>query len=318
MPKFERKVGLVQTFGITLTHLVAGLAIWYWITNGFSKTDWILFAVLLVITGYGITVGYHRFFAHKGFKCGRKLTAIFAVAGAMAEQGNIRSWVPNHRVHHLLADLAQDPHSPLRYAGERFGRIRGLIWAHMGWLFFKYERPKDFTNRDLDEDPIIRWQERWEVPLIALGYVAPALISGFGMDLHFNLMDALEAMLLAGFFRVFVVWHVTWSVNSICHVFGLEAEDSEGNRFTADDSRNNILIAFLGMGEGYHSNHHAQAQSAYHGWDWWSIDASKWLIILLERAGLVWDVKKPKKDLVFNEKQRVKPDISLRALRFAT
>lgn len=281
--KAKRELSYGTLLSICFVHAMAGFAIWYAVVHGFSLKNWMLFGVLSLFTGLGITVGYHRMLTHRGFQCGRILRCILSVFGGMAAQGPEHEWVANHRVHHYFADKEGDPHSPRAYPG-----LKGLLWSHVFWLFFKYERPRQYQIfRDLDEDPVVRWQKRFYLPIVALGLVIPFMTGG------------LAGVLLAGFLRMVCVWNITWSVNSICHLLGTMAKDSEGQTYTDDDSRNNILVALLGFGEGYHANHHVRPRWAYHGWNWYSLDVSKWLIQLLALLGWVWNVQRPDKVIRF-------------------
>lgn len=276
MIKKKRKFLYANMFSIVLAHILAGFSVWYAIAHGFSAGNWIFFGVLCILTGFGITVGYHRMLTHRAFQCGGVLRWIFSILGGMAGQGYEYEWVANHRVHHYFADLESDPHSPLAYPG-----LKGLLWAHVFWLFFDYQRPSQYkTFRDLERDPVVQWQKRFYLPIVLLGFAVPFIFFGF------------QGILLAGFLRLVVVWHSTWSVNSICHLFGARAKDLDGQVYTRDDSRNNIFVAFFALGEGYHANHHVQPALAYHGWEWYNLDASKWLIGIFESVGLVWNVKK--------------------------
>ena len=270
-------------------HLVAAFAVVHAFRSPPSARVWVLFAAMWVIPQLGITVGYHRMETHNGFKCHPWVRALLVISGAMALQGEVRGWVLNHRAHHHFQDQpGLDPHSPLEYPG-----IKGLLWAHIGWLLVRYERPAQFaTSARLEADPLARWQRRWYVPLaIASLVVIPFAVAGW------------SGVLLAGFLRVVLVLHVTWSVNSVCHKWGRPAKDSMGNVYLADDSRNNRVVEVLALGEGYHANHHAQPTWAFHGWKRFSFDPSKWLIQVLERFGLAWRVRRPDPTLVFKAHQ---------------
>lgn len=275
---------------ILLVHLISGFAVWYAFRVGFSTANWIVFAFLFVATSFGVTLGYHRMLTHRSFQCGPFLRVVLAICGGMASQGSEAEWVANHRVHHYFADREIDPHSPLRFPG-----IKGLLWAHVGWLFFDYERPLQYRRfQDLDSDPVVRWQERYYLPIVLIGFVLPWLLLGW------------QGLLLSGFLRLALTWNVGWSVNSICHWIGERAKDSEGRLYTDDDSRNNFVVAVFTFGEGYHANHHVRPAWAYHGWTWYSVDASKWLLQGLEFFGVVWNVKKPTPYVRFQESKLIK------------
>lgn len=269
-------------------HLVAAFGLWRVVQSPPPASVWFLLVALWVLPQLGITVGYHRMETHHSFRCHPWVRAVLLVLGAMAVQGDLIGWVLNHRVHHRYEDRpGLDLHSPLEYPGTK-----GLLWAHVGWLLFHYERPAPFRSSPrLEADPLARWQRRWYVLLAATGFILPLAVAGW------------DGLLVAGFVRVVLVLHITWSVNSICHRWGRRAKDSMGNAYVGDDSRNNRLVQVLGLGEGYHSNHHAQPSSAFHGWRWFSFDPSKWVIQALEGLGLAWEVRRPNPQFVLRPHQ---------------
>jgi stearoyl-CoA desaturase (Delta-9 desaturase) len=249
--------------------------------------DIALFVALYVGCGLGITVGFHRLFTHCSFACGPVVRATFAILGSMAMQGPVTQWVTDHRKHHALSDQEGDPHSP--HAGHpdtAWGAVRGFVHAHMGWLFTLkgMERGRDY-GRDLYDDRLVRTIDRmyllWVVLTFGLpfgiGYLAGGLDVGAGA----------QAAVWGGLVRVFAYQHATFSVNSICHMFGRRAYRSR------DESRNNWLVAALTFGEGWHNNHHAFPSSARHGLDRLQIDISWWTIRGLELLGLARDVRVP-------------------------
>ena len=265
-------------------HVVAAFAVVHAVRSPPAAKVWVLFVAMWLIPQLGITVGYHRMETHNGFKCHPWVRAVLVVCGAMALQGEVNAWVLNHRAHHHFQDQpGLDPHSPLEYPG-----IKGLLWAHIGWLLVRYERPVQFrTSARLEADPLARWQRRWYVPLALASLAIPWAAAGW------------HGLLLAGVLRVVIVLHITWSVNSVCHRWGSPAKDSAGNAYLADDSRNNRVVQFLALGEGYHANHHAQPTWAFHGWGRFSFDPSKWVIQSLETLGLAWGVRRPDRSLLF-------------------
>ena len=278
-----------QSIGlIGALHLVAGFAAWNAVRNPPSAKVWVVFVAMWVVPQLGITVGYHRMETHNGFKCRSWVRAALLLCGGMAVQGDVNGWVLNHRVHHHFEDQpGLDLHTPLEYPG-----LKGLLWAHVGWLLVKYDRPPQFRmSARMEADPLVRWQRRRYLPIAAASFIIPWAVAGW------------DGLLVAGFLRVVMVLHITWSVNSICHKWGRPARDSLGNEYPGDDSRNNRLVQVLGLGEGYHANHHAQPTWAFHGWERYSFDPSKWLIQGLERLGLAWGVRRPKRDLVFKPSQ---------------
>jgi stearoyl-CoA desaturase (Delta-9 desaturase) len=251
--------------------------------------DLAIFVVMYVPTGLGITVGFHRLFTHRSFKTRPWLRGLLAVLGTMAVEGPVISWVADHRKHHSYADRHGDPHSPHvdshgEHASGWRGALRGLVHAHVGWLFDHTQRgSRERFAPDLLADPVVSFVDRTFLVWALLGMAIP-----FGLGaLWGGSVDAgLEAMLWGGAVRMMVLHHVTYSINSLCHFFGRR-------RFaTEDHSRNLLWLAPLSFGEAWHNNHHAFPTSAFHGMGWREIDISGLLIGGLERAGLIWDVQR--------------------------
>jgi stearoyl-CoA desaturase (Delta-9 desaturase) len=246
-----------------------------------------LFAVLYLATSLGNSVGFHRLFTHKSFETTRWLRGTFAVLGSLAMQGPVTQWVTDHRKHHALSDQDGDPHSPHAGHGEGpLAAVKGFAHAHVGWLFTLKGMERGWQyGRDLYEDRLIRWIDRlyllWVVVTFGLPFLVGYLVGGMSWVL------GVEALVWGGLVRVFAYQHATFSVNSICHMFGSRSYRSR------DESRNNWLVALLTMGEGWHNNHHAFPSSARHGLDRLQLDVSWWTIRALERVGLAWDVKLP-------------------------
>ena len=264
---------------LSITGLLWGVAV--------RPIDLITFAVLYVVCGLGITIGFHRLFSHRAFKTTRTLTALWAILGSMTLQGPVTQWVTDHRKHHALSDKEGDPHSPHHGYGSGWrGVLKGLWHAQVGWLLTTngLERGKRY-GKDLYADPLIRWIDRlymvWLVLSLAIPFAVGYLVGGGSLALGF------ECFVWAGLLRVFVFDHLTWSVNSICHMFGRRDFP------TGDESRNFWPLALPVFGEAWHNNHHAFPGSARHGLTWRQVDVS-WMIIRgMERVGLVWDVKVP-------------------------
>ena len=284
----RRRVDLRSVLVLGGLHLGAVVGLLHAFRSPPSAKVWALFVVMWLVPQLGITVGYHRMETHNGLKVHPWVRAALLVSGAMAVQGEVSGWVLNHRVHHHFQDQpGLDPHSPLEYPG-----IRGLLWAHVGWLLFRFERPPQYrTSARMEADALVRWQRRWYVALVVASFAIPFALAGW------------SGLLVAGFLRVVFVLHITWSVNSVCHAWGRRARDSDGNVYLADDSRNNIVVGILGLGEGYHSNHHAQPTWAFHGWKRFSFDPSKWVIQVLEALRLASAVRRPDRRVVFKTHQ---------------
>ena len=263
--------------------LLLALAAWQVWDQALHLRDLAILAVAYVITALGITVGFHRLLTHRSFKTSAALRGVLAAIGSAAIEGPVISWVADHRKHHAFSDEPGDPHSPhVGHGGGWRGALRGLFHAHLGWLFIHTERgSKQRFAPDLIKDRAVRMVDRtfllWAVAGLAIPFAAGYLLGG-------TLVAGLTALLWGGAVRVFLVHHVTYSINSVCHVFGRR-------RFaTTDESRNVFWLALPTMGEAWHNNHHAFPTSAAHGLRGWELDPSAGVIWTLERLGLAWDV----------------------------
>jgi stearoyl-CoA desaturase (delta-9 desaturase) len=263
--------------------LALGFVVWQVWGDFLRWSDVIVFAIMYVATGLGITVGFHRYFTHRSFKTSRPVRALLAVLGSVAIEGPVISWVADHRKHHTFADQEGDPHSPHVDHGSGWrGALKGLVHAHVGWLFMHNQRgARKRYARDLVADPIVSYVDRTFV-FWALGGLVMAFLLGWAIG--GSLQAGLTGLLWGGAVRMLVVHHVTYSINSLCHFFGRR-------RFETDDeSRNLLWLAPFSFGESWHNNHHAFPTSAEHGMRRWEIDPSALVIRALEKVGLVWDV----------------------------
>ena len=254
--------------------------------SGLTWTDAAIAGVAYVITGLGISVGFHRYLTHGSFKTGRLLRVALAVAGSAAVQGPVIQWVADHRRHHAFADRDGDPHSPWRFGTSVRGVAKGLVFAHVGWLF-----NRDLTNRqrfakDLLADRDIRRVDRMFVPLVGMSLLVPPLIGFFATGTWHG---ALTAFFWGSLVRIGLLHHVTWSINSICHVFG----DRPLTTRPGDRASNFWPLALLSFGESWHNGHHADPTCARHGMLRGQIDPSARVIWLLEKVRLVRDVRWP-------------------------
>jgi stearoyl-CoA desaturase (Delta-9 desaturase) len=263
--------------------LLLTLAAWQVWDKALHWRDLGVLAGAYLATGLGITVGFHRLLTHRSFKTSAGLRAILATLGSAALEGPVISWVADHRKHHAFSDEEGDPHSPhVGHGGGWRGTLRGLFHAHMGWLFVHTERgSKRRFAPDLLRDPVVRFIDRTFLLWAMLGLVIPFAV---GCLIGGTMIAGLTALLWGGGVRVFLVHHVTYSINSVCHVFGRR-------RFAAkDESRNVFWLALPTLGESWHNNHHAFPTSAFHGLRRWELDPSALVIRGLERLGLIWDV----------------------------
>lgn len=252
----------------------------------FHWADVALFAGLYIVCAFGTTIGFHRYFTHRGFETRAPVKAALAILGCMTMQGPVTQWVTDHRKHHALSDKPGDPHSPHVGHGEGFaGALRGFVHAHVGWMFSNMgmEQGREY-GRDLYDDVLIRTIDRLYLVWVVLTLGIPTAI-GYGIGGTWR--AALEGLVWGGLIRIAAYQHATFSVNSICHMFGRKDYRSR------DEARNNWLIALLVFGEGWHNNHHAFPVSARHGLRRWQLDVSWWVIRGLEKLKLVWDVKVP-------------------------
>jgi len=282
--RLERNVNIAAVVVPFLGVIAAAAVLW---NHFLGARDLAIFAVMYALTALGITVGFHRLLTHRAFQTRPWLRCTLAVLGSMALQGPVIDWVADHRKHHTFTDEEGDPHSPHAGHGAGLrGMLAGLWHAHVGWLFQTHGQAssKRFA-RDLVEDAAMRRINR-NFPLIALASLAIPFLAGLALSGGSLVDGGLSALLWAGLVRIFLVHHVTWSINSICHFFG-------SRRFDTDDESTNVFwLALPSLGEAWHHNHHAFPQSAFHGLRWYELDPSGWLILGLERVGLAWDVVK--------------------------
>jgi len=257
----HRAVVLLMVVGPFLATLVAIVQLWQW------AVDWPDLALLVgfyVPLTLGVTVGFHRMLTHRSFRAHPAVRAVLLICGSMAVEGAAITWAANHLKHHAFADEPGDPHSP----------VEGLVHAHLGWLFGPEDADPQHYCQHLLKDPVVVFVDRTFWLWVALSLAIPFALGGW------------TGLLWGGLVRMFLLHHVTWSVNSICHTFGHRAFE------TTDRSRNQWTVGLLALGEGWHNNHHAFPRSAVHGLDRWQLDLSASLIDTLERLRLVTNVQR--------------------------
>ena len=264
--------------------VVVGWQLW---EQALHTSDLIVFAIVYPLTGLGITVGFHRHLTHRAFKAKKPVRAALAILGSAAVEGPVISWVADHRKHHAFTDVPGDPHSPhVGHGGGLRGALKGLAHAHLGWLYDHSQRAlKTRYAPDLMKDPLIRFVDRTFVIWVLAGLAVPF---GLGWAIGGSLHTALTGLLWGGLVRMFVLHHVTYSINSLCHFFGSRDFDTD------DESRNLAWLAPMSFGESWHNNHHAYPTSAHHGHGVWQVDPGAGLIWTLEKLGLAWDVVRVK------------------------
>ena len=274
---------LVNLLGIglpVLGLLAAVVLLW---NRGVGVTALAILAVGYVLTGIGITVGYHRLFTHRAFETYPAIRYALAVLGQMGVEGDVVMWVADHRKHHQFSDREGDPHSPHAGFGEgAIEALRGFWHAHTGWIFGGSGRAdRARYAKDLVQDRGLRIIAKLFLPTVAVSLAVPALI---GWALIGGWYGFVSGLVWGGAVRIFLLHHVTWSINSICHFSGRR-------RFVLrDQSRNVWWLSWLSFGESWHNNHHAFPSSAFHGMRRFEIDPGGWVIWALEKCGLAWRV----------------------------
>jgi stearoyl-CoA desaturase (delta-9 desaturase) len=280
MSRLHRTMNLTGVLLPFLGFVAAIVLLWH--TDLVGWTDLALFAVMYLVSAYGVTLGFHRLLTHRSFATHRWVEYALAIAGSMAVQGPVMQWVADHRKHHAHTDQEGDPHSPHGHGTGLGGAIHGLWYAHMGWLFDRAGQAEQSRYaRELYEDAGMQRINRLFPLLVVIGIAIPFAI-GYAID--GTLGGALTAGVWGGAVRVFMLHHVTWSINSVCHFFGRRRFDVE------DQSTNVFWLAPFSLGESWHHNHHAFPRSAVHGLRWWEVDPTAWAIRVMRRLRLAWNV----------------------------
>jgi stearoyl-CoA desaturase (delta-9 desaturase) len=292
--RLEQRVALLMVTVPLIGMVAATATLW---GRGVGTLEIVLMAIMYGLTVAGIGVGYHRLYSHRAFEAHRTVRAVLAVLGSMAGQGPVLFWVALHRRHHKHSDRPGDPHSPhLEGTGIR-AWVKGFWHSHVGWMLVPQARNWWRNVPDLLRDPLLTRINRTYFLWLGLGLLIPAAIEGVWTH---SWGGALRGLLWGGLVRLFLVHHVTWSINSICHLFGRRPFPSR------DLSTNNVWLSLLSFGEAWHNNHHAFPNSAKHGLDWWQIDVNAVIITTLKRLGLVWNVKIPAAPLIAEKRSAQK------------
>jgi stearoyl-CoA desaturase (delta-9 desaturase) len=247
-----------------LVHLAAVVGV---VLLGWSWKGLALALLLYFVRMFGVTAGYHRYFSHRTFKTSRLVQFFFALLATSSAQKGVIWWAAHHRAHHKHSDLPGDVHSV---------KLDGFVWSHVGWIISrKHEGTDESRVKDLLQYPELRWLDRWFlVPPVVLGL---ALFAAGGA----------WALVWGMFVSTTLLWHGTFTINSLTHVFGSRRYE------TTDDSRNNLWLALITMGEGWHNNHHYYQRSVNQGFFWWEIDVTYYLLRAMAAVGLVWDLHTP-------------------------
>ncbi len=297
----SQRVATLLVVTLPFLGLIAAIVkTWGW---GVTATELALFFGMYLISGLGITVGYHRLFTHRAFETSRPIRFLLAVFGSTAIQGPVNRWAAIHRQHHEYSDHTNDPHSPHLHGKGVRAVLAGAWHAHMGWMFKADPVHMDRYVQDLEADRTTKLASDLFCVWVLLGLLVPTVVGGLISGMWYG---AWLGFLWGGLVRVFFVHHVTYSVNSICHLWG-------GRSFRSrDESRNNPICGVLAFGEGWHNNHHAFPSSARHGLRWWEFDSSYLVIRMLEFLRLARRVRLPSraamaaKRLTFEEKTRIR------------
>jgi len=271
------------TFDVFPMVAVASLPLyWKYLETGCFEAA--LGVAFWLITGIGITVGYHRLFTHRSFQCARPLQALLGATAAMAGQGGVISWVAIHRYHHENSDKPGDLHSPNLHGSGLINSLRGLLHSHFVWMArHSYPNVARYVP-DLLRDGMLSTINRYYYHWIALGLIIPTLLGGL---YHQSLKGALSGLVWGGIIRIFVVEHIIWAVNSLGHAVGSRPYN------TRENSRNLGLLAIVTLGECWHNNHHRFTTSPNFGLRWYKLDPGYWFIKSMELCGLAWDLKVP-------------------------
>ena len=278
-----RKISMLALTILPFVGLIAAVTLLW--NEAVGWTDLVLFIGLYVICGFGITIGYHRMLTHHAFEAVAPLKAALLVAGSFALQGSALDWAIDHRTHHAYSDKEGDPHSPHHgFARGPLGAIKGLLHAHMGWMFRHNRTDQERYGKDILQDRLTMTVSRLFPLWAVLTFVVPFVLGGL---LTLSWKGAVTGLVWGGLVRLFFNHHVTWSVNSICHFFGKRPFT------TSDQSTNNWVLALPSLGESWHHNHHVFPMSAFHGLSWRQVDLSGWMIAVWEKIGLVRNVRKP-------------------------
>ncbi|RCW39949.1 stearoyl-CoA desaturase (delta-9 desaturase) [Halopolyspora algeriensis] len=267
---------------VPLVALIAAVpAAWGW---GLGMVDISLAVVFYVASGLGVTVGFHRLFTHGSFKTNRGVKVALAISGMTAVQGPLITWVADHRRHHAYSDREGDPHSPWRFGSSPVALAKGFWHAHMGWLFERTLTNTDRFAPDLLKDRVLARVNRLFPVWTVASFVLPAILGGL---ITWSWWGAFTAFFWAGLVRVSVLHHITWSVNSICHMIGERPFKSR------DKAANFWPLALVSFGESWHNSHHADPTCARHGVQKGQLDISARMIWMLERIGWAWKVRWP-------------------------
>ncbi|CAN5781989.1 acyl-CoA desaturase [soil metagenome] len=290
LPPASLTVRIVTLCAVLLPLLGLAAAIVLLSHTPFYWQHLMIFGIMYAATTLGIGVGFHRLFTHRSYETGGVMRLVWAVLGSMAVEGPLFTWVAVHRTHHRHTDAPGDPHSPHGHGDDDdhaagvLPLLRGLWHAHVGWLFNAHPPELERQIPDLHKDPVARFVDRTFVVWVVLGLVIPAALGGI---ITRSWSGVLVGFLWGGLARVLVVHHITWSINSVCHLWGARPFA------TGDESRDNPVLGILALGEGWHNTHHAFPASARHGLAWWKLDVNYLVIRAMALLRLARNVRVP-------------------------
>ena len=294
-PKSARAKRVVALVTIGVPAIGFAVAVYLVFTGRATALDYTLFGVFYAIQMFGVSIGFHRYLAHKAFKTSRFFEGVLMITGSMALEGPVLFWVSTHRRHHRFSDELGDPHSPnLSGTGLR-GKLKGLWYAHIPWMFSDEESRATVFAPDVVRDRRLYYYNRTYAYWALASLVVPALL---GFAIAGSLAAAFSGFIFGGLARVFIANQAAWCVGSISHMVGSRPFA------TKDDSANNWPVAIFTFGEGLQNNHHAFPGAYRHGMRWWEPDLSGWVIAMLAKTGVVWDLKMPDRDKINSRLRR--------------
>ena len=280
--EFKREFNPSMTISLIGLHAACVIAVAYWWEFGFYAVSWVVAAIRTIGGGLGVSIWYHRYLTHQSFSCKSKTLSYFMIYWGGLYQ-DAKTWVANHLSHHAHTDSEQDPHSQ---EWPYNGGLRGFLWSHMVWLFYRFTPPDRFLKHPSLQDQTVIWEHKWHVLIVASGFILPCIIGGlYGISTagHVGfLIYGFDALLASVVSMVFSL-HVTWLINSSGHMFGWRARKQGDLHYAHDSSRDNPLLALISFGEGNHGSHHKNPASPRIGW----LDPSWPVILLLKNLGLI-------------------------------
>ena len=294
-PRSARAKRVVALVTIGIPAIGFGIAVYLMLTGRATVLDYALFLVFYAVQMFGITIGFHRYLAHKSFKTSRFFEGVLMITGSMALEGPLLFWVTTHRRHHRFADGPGDPHSPNLSGDGLRGKMKGLWYAHIPWMFSDQESRASVFAPDVLRDRRLYSYNRTYPVWALISLLLPALL---GFAIGGSLAAAFSGFIFGGLARVFIGNQAAWCVGSISHMFGSRPFDNK------DDSANNWPVAVFTFGEGLQNNHHAFPSAYRHAMRWWEPDLSGWVLAILARAGIVWDLRMPDRETIDSRLRR--------------